>query len=73
MMTVIEIMVSVATFGDVLGAMRDWLDRNKCGPVKFETATEAPGSVRVRLEFEQPGFAEAFHERFGDTQLPQAA
>ncbi|HEX3536494.1 MAG TPA: hypothetical protein VHU15_06980 [Stellaceae bacterium] len=72
-MHVIEIMVSVATFGDVLGAMRDWLDRNKCGPVKFETATEAPGSVRVRLEFDQSGFAEAFQQRFGDAQLPQAA
>lgn len=72
-MNVIEIMVSVATFGDVLGAMRDWLDRNKCGPVKFETATEAPGSVRIRLEFDQPGFAEAFQQRFGDAPLPQAA
>jgi hypothetical protein len=72
-MTVVEIMVSVATFGDVLGAMRDWLDRKKCGPVKFETATEVPGSVRMRLEFDQPGFAEAFQERFGDTPLPQAA
>lgn len=72
-MNVIEIMVSVATFGDVLGAMRDWLDRNKCGPVKFETATEAPGSVRIRLEFDQPGFAEAFQQRFGDAPLQQAA
>jgi hypothetical protein len=72
-MTVSEIMVSVATFGDVLGAMRDWLDRNKCGPVKFETATEAPGCVRVRLEFDEPGFAGAFQERFGETRLPQAA
>ena len=72
-MNIVEIMVSVATFGDVLGAMRDWLDRNKCGPVKFETATEGPGSVRVRLEFDQPRFAEAFQQRFAETQLPQAA
>jgi hypothetical protein len=72
-MNIVEIMVSVATFGDALGAMRDWLDRNKCGPVKFETATEEPGAVRVRLEFDQPGFAESFRQRFGETQLPQAA
>ena len=72
-MNIVEIMVSVATFGDALGAMRDWLDRNKCGPVKFETATDGPGLVRVRLEFDQAASAAAFQQRFGETQLPQAA
>ena len=72
-MQTVEIMVSVTAFGEALGAMRSWLDQNKSGPVKFETATEAPGAIRVRLEFEQPGLAEAFTEQFGETQLPRAA
>lgn len=72
-MHIVETLVSVAEFGEALGAMRSWLDQNKSGPVKFETASEPSGGIRIRLEFEQPGFAEAFMQRFGEAQLPRAA
>jgi len=71
-MNIVEIMVSVAEFGEALGAMRSWLDKNKSGPVKFETASE-PTGIRVRLEFDQRGLAEGFLQRFGETPQPQAA
>lgn len=72
-MQVIEIRIAVAGLGDALGAMRDWLDRNKCGAVRFETATEPPAAVRVRLEFAEPGWAEAFGRQFGSTPMSAAA
>lgn len=73
MAAVVEIRVSVAAFGEALGAMRSWLDGNKCGPVKFETASEPPAAILVRLEFEESGPAAAFERQFGDIRLSQAA
>ena len=72
-MRIVEVTVAVAGLGDTLGEMRDWLDRNKCGPVKFETATNAPGAVLVRLEFSEREPAEAFEQHFGSIGLAHAA
>lgn len=72
-MKIAEIRIGAEGFGEVLGAMRAWLDQNKAGAVKFETETEAPGTIRVRLEFGEAGLAEAFEQQFGEPSLARAA
>ena len=63
-MRVITIHMPAAGFGGVLGAMRDWLNRHKSDPVKFETRTEASGMILVRVEFDRVDLAEAFQRDF---------
>jgi hypothetical protein len=64
-MRVVEIRVAVAGFGHILGAMRDWLDRNGGDPVKFETARESDDVIRIRVEFGRAELAEGFQREFG--------
>src|SRR4051812_12942100 len=50
-MPAVEIRIARAKFADTLGAMRDWLDHNASGPVKFETASEAGGTILICVDF----------------------
>jgi hypothetical protein len=72
-MKIAEIDVAVSAFGEALGAMRAWLDEKKTGPVKFETESGVPGTIRVRLEFGEADLAAAFEQQFGDPRLARAA
>ena len=42
--------ISAAELGDTFGAMRIWLDENRCDAGKFETTTTSPGLIRIRME-----------------------
>jgi hypothetical protein len=63
-MPAVEIRIARAKFADTLGAMRDWLDHNASGPVKFETASEAGGTILIRVEFARTELAQEFAAEF---------
>ena len=64
-MTAVELHVARTAFADTLGAMRDWLDRQDAGPVKFETAGREDGTIHIRVEFGRADLAQEFATRFG--------
>ena len=73
-MRVVEIHLPLASFATILGDMRDWLDHNRCDTVKFASATEASGIVRIRVEFPfEDGLAAAFRQRFNPGTTEDAA
>ena len=75
-MRVVEIRLPLASFATALGEMRSWLDHHHCDTVKFESATEAPATVRIRVEFPfEDALAAAFRQRFdaGTTEDTAAA
>lgn len=63
-MPAVETRITRSSFADTLGAMRDWLDRNPTGPVKFETASEESGAILIRVEFGRDDLAQEFAARF---------
>lgn len=63
-MTLVELQIERAAFADTLGAMRDWLDRHDAGAVKFETAANTQGGIRIRVEFTRADLAQQFAARF---------
>ena len=67
-MRVIEVRVGRNAFADALGAMRSWLDRNRADPTRFETMTERPGIIVIRVEFKSDAMAEAFEQQFGSNE-----
>lgn len=72
-MPAVEVHVARTGFANVLGAMRDWLDHNGAGPVKFETATQDSGTILVRVEFGQDEPAREFATAFAGQITPAAA
>ena len=49
-----------AAFGNVLGAMREWLDRNERLPTHFETAADDGGIVTIKVRFDDDELTEIF-------------
>ena len=72
-MPAVETRITRASFADTLGAMRDWLDRNATGPVKFETASGDDCVIVIRVEFDREHQAQQFDARFpGDPAAVRA-
>ena len=67
-MRVAEVRVVRAGFADVLGAMREWLDRNDRPLAHFETeADENGGVITIKARFESDDLAELFRLAFNGT------
>jgi hypothetical protein len=62
---VAEVRVTRAAFGDILGAMREWLDRNDRRPAHFETTADDGGGIIIKLRFNSDDLAEMFRQAFG--------
>jgi hypothetical protein len=62
-MRVAEVRVVRAAFGDVLGAMREWLDRNDRRPAHFETEAD-DGCITIKVRFNSDDLAETFRRTF---------
>jgi hypothetical protein len=62
----VEIRVRSHAFGDVLGDMRQWLDRRRCNPCNFNCIRDQSGAVVIRVTFtgENEATAKAFEEQF---------
>ncbi len=62
----VEIRVRSHAFGDVLGDMRQWLDRRRCNPCDFNCIRDQSGAVVIRVAFtgENEATAKAFEEQF---------
>jgi hypothetical protein len=64
----IEITVKRVELADTLGAMRIWLDREKCTISNFRHKNDdAAGSVILKADFLDQACAERFQQRFGGT------
>jgi hypothetical protein len=67
-MRVAEVRVVREGFADVLGAMREWLDRNDRPLAHFETeADENGGVITIKARFESDDLAELFQRAFNGT------
>jgi hypothetical protein len=64
-MRVAEVRVTRAAFGDILGAMREWLDRNDRRPAHFEATADDGGGIIIKLRFNSDDLAEIFQQAFG--------
>ena len=63
-MPTVETRIARASFAEALGAMRDWLDNNATGSIKFETASAEDGTILIRVEFTNPDQAQSFAAEF---------
>lgn len=62
---VVEVRVVRTAFADILGAMREWLDRyDSPGLVQFETKADAGGGIIIKTQFDSHDFAERFRQAF---------
>ncbi len=62
---VVEVRVVRTAFADILGAMREWLDRyDSPGLVQFETEADADGYIIIKTQFDSHDFAERFRQAF---------
>jgi hypothetical protein len=62
-MRTVEVRSDRAAFPEMLGAMREWLDRNSRPLVRFET--EASGEiVTIKVRFDEDDLAEGFRQSF---------
>ena len=66
-MRVAEVRVVRAGFADVLGAMREWLDRNDRPLAHFETEANDVGLITIKVRFDSDDLAELFRQAFGGT------
>ena len=62
-MRVVQVCVHRAFFGDTLGEMREWLDRQQPALVRFETAS-AGAMITIETQFERDDLAELFRQAF---------
>ena len=62
---VAEVRVVRAAFGNILGAMREWLDRNDRRPAHFETTADDDGGIIIKVRFNSDDLAEKFRQAFG--------
>jgi hypothetical protein len=58
----IELTVERGRLGEILGALREWIDRKKADAVHFRSATGSNGIIVVRLEFAHEELGHAFRE-----------
>ena len=73
-MRVVEIRLPLTSFATALGEMRSWLDHHRCDTVNFESATELPGIVRIRVEFPRnEDLVVAFRQRFDTSTTEDTA
>ena len=63
-MQVIQGRVARAEFAKTLGKMREWLDRNDCRLLGFETAADGIETIAVKAVFDGNDLAEAFCQAF---------
>jgi hypothetical protein len=63
-MALIEIAVVEHKLAARLVAIRTWLYKKKCDPIRLETGPEESGIVLVRVEFQADHLAEAFRRTF---------
>ena len=61
---VAEVRVVRAVFGDVLAAMREWLDRNERPPAHFETKADGGGIITIMVRFNDGDLTETFRQAF---------
>ena len=61
---VAEVRVGRAAFGNVLGAMREWLDRNERRPTHFETEADDGGIITIKVRFNDNDLTETFRKAF---------
>ena len=54
-----------ADFGEVIGAMRKWVDRYNCWLQRFETEDGDCGSIVIKARFAEDDLAELFRREFG--------
>ena len=76
-MRIVEVRSDRVDFPRTLGAMREWLDRNKRPLVRFETE-DNHGTVTIKVHFDSDDLAELFRQTFrgsydgyGGPQSPQ--
>jgi hypothetical protein len=69
-MPAVELHLDRAGFANALGAMRDWLDHNGVGQVKFETSSEPAGTILIRVEFGGADAAQGFASAFSGQVIP---
>ena len=62
-MRVIEVWATRPTFADLLGDMRQWLDRNDCPVLGFETERDGI-SILLKVQFDDNALAERFRQAF---------
>lgn len=63
-MWTVETRVVAANLGATLCGMREFLDRYRAVPIRFETIGDGSATVIVRVEFDGPDMAEAFRREF---------
>jgi hypothetical protein len=63
----VEIRVKQADLAETLGAMREWLDREKCNLLHFSHTSDRTGIVVIDAGFSDGDHvcAEAFRQHFG--------
>jgi hypothetical protein len=71
---IVELTIGAAAFADTLADMRNWLDRNRCTPARFETKSTAPSIILIRIDFGDANddHAIAFQAGFADPALSSA-
>ena len=62
-MRTVEVRSDRAAFPEMLGAMREWLDRNSRPLVRFETETNG-AIVVIKIRFDADYLAEGFRQSF---------
>ena len=60
----VEFSVSAGHLAAALSEMRTWLDRNNYTPTWFGTTTQEPGTVLIRVDFDDDSEGEAFRRAF---------
>jgi hypothetical protein len=65
-MQVVEVQIVRSGFANVLGAMREWLDRNASpGLAQFETQADDGGvTITIKAQFNSDDSAELFRQSF---------
>lgn len=62
---IVEIPISTGSLAGFLANMRNWLDHNACTPVLFQTESQEPGTILIRIGFAAINDAERFRKAFG--------
>ena len=61
----VEVRLKRQKLADVLGDMRQWLDRQDCMPVSFDIVRGKRGALLANVVFKEDHIAEAFLRDFG--------
>ena len=56
--------LSALDFGATLSGMREFLDRHRADPIRFETSNDGRGTILIRAEFNGSDVAELFRREF---------